>query len=195
MSKNFNKSAKKQPTNKPVMTPRKKPVTPQEKKAQWFRVGFVLVLLALMIATPAFINWLTRRNLDIDWLPTTGTSIITNDEMAQILEDDSDYGIFIYLGMASCPACQQFEPILHATLAELGLGLRHFQLEDAMDEDQDVATELLAIISERATASWRDRGGVPVIKLFHNGRILDYLVGVQSQEAIINFFERNGGLD
>ena len=180
---------------KPIMVTRKTAVTSAEKKAQLFRVGFVLVLVVVMLLTPMFINWLSRRDLDINWLSTTGTQIITNNEMSEILADNSDRGFFVYIGRASCPACQQFEPTLHATLAELELGLRHFQFEDALAEDEDVAYELLSTISDLAFASWRDRGGVPVIKLFLNGEIIDYLGGVQPQSVIIDFFKRNGGLN
>ena len=38
-------------------------------------------------------------------------------------------------------------------------------------------------------------GGVPVIKFIANGHIVDFLSGVQESETVIEFFERNGGLE
>ena len=194
MSKNVNTTEKK----KPVMTPRKTAVTAPEKKAQVFRVGFVLVLLIGMLVAPAIINWVSNRNrnVDADWLPGAGTTIINNEALSDVLNDDREnVGTFVYIGMAGCPACQEFEPILATTLSYLNVGLRHFQMEDALAENEAFASELFDTIVARASRGWGSNPTVPVIKLFVEGQIVDYLSGVQQQAEIIQFFERNGGLD
>jgi len=163
-------------------------------KNQPSRMLIIAIFAVVLIALVPIITHLMRPNFDVEWLPTTGTQILTNAEMDAILNDDRrDVGVFVYIGMAGCPACVQFEPTLHTTLAEHGLGLRHFQIEDARAENEEVAGEILATISRRARRTWE--GGVPVIKLFVGGEIVDYLVGIQSQADITRFFERHGGLE
>lgn len=157
----------------------------------------LVVLVVGMVLVPVISHQITRHRLagiEVNWLPNVGTTILTNQEMLAVLDDDTETGFFVYVGMAGCPACQQFEPILDDTLVELGLGLRHFQIEDAMEEDEDVAVAIFEQLDQLGRVrGWE--GTVPVIMYFAQGNVLDILSGIQPQEAITRFFERNGGLN
>lgn len=157
----------------------------------------ILVIVVGMILAPVIGSQINRFRLagaEVDWLPNAGTTIISNEAMVSILDDDSEVGFFVYVGMASCPACQRFEPILDETLQTLNLGLRHLQMEDMRNEDPDEAQVIISRVQQLANLrGWG--GGVPVIMYFVQGNVLDILEGVRTQEEITNFFERNGGLN
>jgi len=126
-----------------------------------------------------------------DWLPEVGLTYLENQEFYDLLADRNYTGFFVYIGTPACPFCQQFEPILVETLEELGLGLRYWQIDDAFVVDEEFATEVFMIIFDQT--QWN--GGVPVIKFIANGHVLDFISGVQDSAAVIEFFERNGGLE
>ena len=189
--------SKKTEKKQPVMTPRKTAVTPAEKKAQMFRVGFVLIILVAMLTAPAFINWLSNRGIPtpdgFNWLPQTGLTYLASEEMEVVLTDNSGEGIFVYVGTPLCPACQQFEPTLIATLEYLDLGLRYFQFHQAFELNEELTQQIIYEIDDLARPrGWE--GGVPVVMLFVNGTVVEVLEGIHSQEEIIEFFERHGGL-
>lgn len=179
---------------KPVMTPRKTAVTAPEKKAQIFRIGFVATILLAMLLAPGFINRISERNLptaaSVNWLPEVGLTYIDAHDVVAILLDESDTGYFVYIGRPTCPFCVQFEPLLLETLTNLDLGLRYFEIDESFATDTDLTNEVLIEIRNRGWA-----GGVPVIKFFVEGQIVDSISGVQSVEEVTYFFERNGGLE
>lgn len=185
MSKNVEQTEKKEP----VMTPRKTAVTPAEKKAQIFRVGFVLVLLLVMIATPIVINRLSNNNEQATPDLVVGLIETSNDEMYRLLNDNSGVGVFLYVGMSTCPFCQQFEPILNETLEYLGKGLLHYEVDTATlldDDSQMTMVEIMTAMVEQTNWAWE--GGVPALIYMVDGEIINFVVGVQSKENIIEFF-------
>lgn len=127
----------------------------------------------------------------VDWLPEVGLTYVTSDELYDILADMSNTGFFVYIGTPSCPFSQQFEPILVETLEELNLGLRYWQVDNAFEVEEELANEVFS----NMLGQTRWNGGVPVIKFIANGHIVDFLSGVQESETVIEFFERNGGLE
>jgi len=113
-----------------------------------------------------------------------------NDEMYAILNDTSGVGIFVYVGMSTCPFCHEFEPILTETLEYLGRGLYHFEVDTAaLLDDQSIMTmfEILMMMIEQTDFAWE--GGVPAMIYLVDGEVINFMVGVKTKEEIIEFFE------
>lgn len=137
-------------------------------------IGAISVVVILIIAI-AILNVLENTKLHV----------IGNSEMEAILNDDSGVGTFVYIGRPTCPFCNEFEPILEGVLNDLDRELPYFEtdladLEDPMRRSQ---------IFDRLGVA-----GVPAIVYIVNGQVVDSLNGLQQQEAVLEFFEANGGL-
>jgi predicted bacteriocin transport accessory protein len=110
--------------------------------------------------------------------------VIGISEMNAILNDQSGQE-FVYIGRPTCPYCEEFKPVLEATLSELGQELVYFETDLADLEDQDRRIEILEQLGV---------GGVPVIVYIENGQAVDSITGVQTRERVLEFFESNGEL-
>jgi thioredoxin-like negative regulator of GroEL len=115
----------------------------------------------------------------------SGLYYIGNEVLHDLLSDESDAGFFIYMGRPTCPMCQEFEPILEETLADLKAPLRYFQTDKARADDEE---RMLMLLEDLGIT------GIPVIVFVKNGLIRDFLMGMHTQEELIAFFENNGGL-
>jgi len=138
-------------------------------------IGMVVLIVGLLIAT--FV--LNRPEGDIQLV------YIGNAEFEAILDDDSGEGTFVYIGRPTCPNCNILRPIVE-TLPGFDADLNYFETDMAMADDSEWATTLLERVELR---------GVPAIIYVENGVVVDRLMGVQSEDALTDFFERNGGLD
>lgn len=119
-----------------------------------------------------------------------GTLIyIGNEQMYDILNDQSGTGHFVYIGRPTCPACQRFEPVLRETLQEIGQELRYYEVDLARETDsvsEMTVSDILGVLGIN---------GVPSMVYVVNGEVVDSFTGVETREGILNFFEANGGLD
>ena len=115
-----------------------------------------------------------------------GLYYVGNDEMQEIIDDTSGEGFFVYIGTPACPVCREFEPILERTLEYLGRELRYYHVGLARENDEGALVRILTRI---------DTATVPTIVYIKNGEVLDSIGGVQNREALISFFEENGGLN
>ena len=111
--------------------------------------------------------------------------VIGLSEMEEILNDDSGTGTFVYIGRPTCPFCNEFEPILEGALQSLGQELAYFETDLADLENRTRRSE----IQDQLGVT-----GVPVIVYIVNGETVASLNGLQQQEAVLEFFETNGGL-
>ena len=137
----------------------------------------------LLIGLGIFI-FITVLLVALNVLRGSGLRMIGISDMEGILSDN-DSGTFVYVGRPTCPACQQFEPILETTLADLGQELYYFETDRANSDDSDRTSAILNQL---------DVTGVPVIVYILNGQVIDSLVGVHDQDAIMEFFDAYGGL-
>ena len=129
------------------------------------------------------------------WETGTQLTYVSSEDVAEILGDMSGTGTFVYIGTPHCPFCREFEPILNETLVELGVTLRYFQVHDPiLTANQELTAEIFDTLMELAgPIGWG--GGVPVVMYFSNGQVIDIISGVQQREVILDFFERNGGIN
>ena len=125
-----------------------------------------------------------------------GLNSVTNNDMYAILNDGNSGGIFIYVGLSTCPHCHAFEPVLSATLTELEKGIRHFEAdtERALDDESAMPMmEILTVMMNQTNNQWE--GHVPAMLYLVDGEVVDFMIGNVPAETIIEFFERNGGLE
>ena len=120
---------------------------------------------------------------------------VSSEDMAEILADESGTGIFVYIGTPNCPFCREFEPILNETLMYLDETLRYFQVHDpVLTANTELTAQVFETLNELAgPLGWS--GGVPVMMYFLDGQVIDVMTGVRQRDAILEFFERNGGLN
>lgn len=122
-----------------------------------------------------------------------GLNGIGNDDMYEILNDRSGEGIFVYIGTSTCPNCREFQPIVTEVLEDLNKGLRHYEADTAQAYDDVSQMAMFDILMELIeNSNWE--GNVPVILYMIDGQVIDFLLGLNPQENVIEFFERNGGL-
>lgn len=139
----------------------------------------------LIIGVIAFVVVLIGVLVTLDVLKETRLHVIGNSEMEAILNDDSGVGTFVYIGRPTCPVCVEFQPILERALNDLDQTLTYYEADLARLEDQGRASEIFNRL---------DVAGVPVIVYIENSQVVDTLIGNQPQEAVLEFFEANGGL-
>ena len=129
----------------------------------------------------------TNDNQEV--LPYVGVS-----EMQTILNSTSGEGTFVYIGRPTCPACQRYEPILRELLRDLDGSVAYFEIDRARETEADyemTVTEINQIIGVT---------GVPHLVFIRDGEVVDFadghtLLGGDSREVTLEFFERNGGLN
>lgn len=120
---------------------------------------------------------------------TPGRYTIGNAELSEWLapeEGAQSAGVFVYFGRATCPLCQEFEPILDEALQQLEMPLMHFETDLARAEDEDAMLALLETLGVTA---------IPVVVYLENGQIQDFLLGVYELDAVVAFFEAHTAAD
>ena len=132
--------------------------------------------------------------LEAEFSPQAGPAWlheISNDDMYAILNDTSGEGIFVYIGMSTCPFCQEFQPILSETLEYLNRGLYHFEADTAaLIDDESIMPmfEILTSMIEQTDGAW-EGGGVPAMIYLVDGEVINFMVGIRTKEEVIEFFE------
>lgn len=155
-----------------------------KKKIIGLVAGVVTLIVALIMASILEANGLR--------LNPSGNEVLTyigNEDMYDILNDRSGTGHFIYIGRPTCPACQQFEPVLRATLQELDQELRYFQTDRAREADDESEMTMIEILDALGIQ------GVPTMAYIVNGQVVDSFTRIETREGILAFLEANGGLN
>lgn len=134
----------------------------------------VILTVVVLIGVLVFSNFLRDPTL----------YVIGNSEMEAILNEDSGVGTFVYIGRPTCPVCVKFQPTLERAISDLDQQLPYYETDLANLEDSKRRSEIFDRL---------DVSGVPIMVYIENGQVVDTLIGYQSQDAIHEFFEANGG--
>lgn len=117
---------------------------------------------------------------------------MTIGEFYEVLNDRSGEGFFVYVGRDSCPACQRLEPILREVLEDLGQSLRYFEVDRLWDNEDNYDITIMEMLDQLSIDS------VPTLVYIQNGMAIDErsrdLMGDDTAEVLLEFFEENGGL-
>jgi len=115
---------------------------------------------------------------------SSGLREIGNEEFAEIVNSENEAGYWVYIGRPTCEKCREMKPNLEEVLEYLAVPMYYFQTAKARYADEDRMLELLEPL---------DIEGIPIIVHLINGRVANYLIGVYTQEEIIDFIKANGG--
>jgi len=167
------------------------------KKSKELLICAVIVIIGLIVTLVIMGNMQdddANRSTDPDLLPFIGVS-----EMHDVLDDTSGAGVFVYVGRASCPLCQRFEPVFEALLAEIGQSMSYFEIDrlDAAGESDGII-EIMTRLERVAN--------VPTLVYIQNGVVAGILDGEEivaaltddegvMHEVLMEFFDEYGGLN
>ena len=149
----------------------------------------ILAALLLMVIGLFLVGCNTTSDTNGTGSDAIGLIEASNNDMYHLLNDDSGVGVLLYVGLSTCPFCHQFEPILTETLAYLEKGLLHYEVDTAalLDDESDMTmNEIMMILIEKTDWAWN--GAVPALVYLVDGEVVNFTVGVQPKESIIEFF-------
>jgi len=167
------------------------------KKSMRILLGVAIAVVGLIVTLVIMSNMQdnnANQPIDPDDPGSALLPFVGVQEMNNILDNTSGEGHFVYIGRASCPACQRFEPVFKDLLEEMGQTMKYFEIDRLWEDERDAVGEVI----ERM-------GGishVPSLAFIQNGETtiitgVDFLStdNDETRESVMEFFDAHGGLN
>lgn len=91
--------------------------------------------------------------------------------------------VYVYVGSSSCTVCQEIEPRLGDIINEFEITINRLNLADFLQADYEIFINSLDILK----GEW----GTPLLLIFNEGELQDYLIGYTDYETLRDFYLHN----
>lgn len=147
--------------------------------------GIIIAILSLIIVLGGAYFASELKYCDVKE-PVELLQDIGMTEFTTLLNDKE--ASIIYIARPGCGFCKQQEPIVEKIVEEQGLTV-HYLNTDNLSEDEFYS--LVKVDTGLFGEDGKDFG-TPTILVVKSGKILDAVVGYKEEEALLEFFDKNG---
>ncbi len=140
-------------------------------------LNYVLAFSIFMVFLILFINSQLKQNNNEETTNNNTTeylTTITYNDLDKLIKDKEDFILFV--GKASCPACQQFTPNFKAVLNKYKINANYLNLESLTNEELEAFDSFIKVAN------------IPTVAFIYDGvevSVVNRITGAVSQNEII----------